>query len=715
MKRSIVTVILVFGLSLFVGAEEGMWLLDQIKNLGLKDKGMEIDAAQIYSPDQPCIVNGVIRLGATAEIVSPQGLVLTNHHVAFRAVQRASTKGIDLISRGFLAKTRDEEIEAPGYSAYILEYMKDVTADFRRFDRIRDPLKREKAIEHKIKKITDKIEKGKPDISAEVEAMFEGKRYILFVHKRFDDVRVVYVPPSAIGNYGGEIDNWMWPRHTGDFSFMRIYMAPDGSGRKYHQDNIPYKPKYWLRVATEGLKEGDLTFILGYPGTTRRYLTSYAVDEYLNYLYPHRIKLFLEIIALMESFEKDSLIAKMKVAGLIKGLNNGLKNYQGNVEGMERTDFLGQKREFEKKFTAFLKKNKELYQQYGGVLAKIKGQYEARAKTRDHDSVLGLLNRLSGTIAGTAADIYRTAREREKPRSERDPSFSERDVERRVSRLKFGYMSFYEPADRALLKRTLERAADLPTESRIKGLEDLLKGGPGAIDSFLDQAYQNSRLKDVEFAQSLFKKSVRELEALNDPFIQLAQKLYPESEARRKRNDKIDAAISQLRRQHIEALAAWKGSELYPDANGTIRFSYGVVAGYKPRDAVTYAPFTTLTGVVEKNTGKSPFDMPPLLAELYNKKDFGRWLHPDLNDIPVCFTHKVDSTGGSSGSPVLNARGELVGILFDGNYEALTSDWQYDNDLQRSISVDMRYVMFITEKLAKAYHLLEEMGIPLEK
>lgn len=715
MRKIIVTLTLLICISLTVKAEEGMWLLDQIKNLELAERGLKIDAARIYSPDRPCIVNAVVKLGATAEIVSPDGLVLTNHHVAFRAVQRASTKGTDLISSGFLARTRAEEIEAPGYSAYILEYQKEVTADFTRFNRIKDSNKREQAIKRKIKGITDKIEAGKTDISAEVKKMFEGKRYILFVHKRFDDVRVVYVPPSSIGNYGGEIDNWMWPRHTGDFSFMRIYMAPDGSGRKYDRNNIPYKAKYWLKVATEGLNEGDFTFILGYPGTTRRYFTSNTVDEYLNHRYPYRIKLFGETIKLLQSFETDSLKARMKVAGFIKMLNNGLKNYQGNVEGMKRGHFLQKKRDYEKQLMAFLQKNEKLNNQYGDVLKKIEQEYEVKAQTRNRDDVLYLFNRLSGTLIGTAAEIYETAREREKPDSLRDPSFSERDVKRQVSRLGFGYMSYYEPADKALLKRTLMLAADLPADSRIKGLEDILSSGPEAVDSFLDQAYRTSRLKDVEFAKSLFKKSVKELEALKDPFIRLALKLYPEMEAMKQQNEKFDAVISALRGKYIEALTAWKGKELYPDANSTIRFGYGAVAGYTPRDAVSYAPFTTLKGVLEKDTGTPPFDMPAGLKELYEKKDFGRWAHTGLKDIPVCFTHKVDSTGGNSGSPVLNARGELVGILFDGNYEALTGDWQYDDDIQRSISVDMRYVMFVTEKLAKAYHLLEEMGIHPQK
>ncbi|HDP94646.1 MAG TPA: S46 family peptidase, partial [Candidatus Aminicenantes bacterium] len=276
---------------------------------------------------------------------------------------------------------------------------------------------------------------------------------------------------------------------------------------------------------------------------------------------------------------------------------------------------------------------------------------------------------------------------------------------------RFSLMSFYEPADKALLKRLLMKADQLPEGARIQALEPILKDGEKGIEAFVEKAYAATRLKDLEFVQSLFTKSVKEIEAVNDPLLQLAARMYPETEAARKRNERLNARLEDLRRQYILALKARSSSPLYPDANSTLRFSWGEVAGYEPRDAVRYAPFTTLSGVMEKETGEKPFIVPEGLKAIYKEKDFGRWAHPDLNDVPVAFTHKVDSTGGNSGSPVFNARGELAGILFDGNYEALTGDWEFDNDIQRSISVDIRYVLFITEKLAKADHILKEMGL----
>lgn len=712
MKKTLIGMTILLSIGLLVFGDEGMWLLNQLKNLDLSKKGIKIDVPEIYSPGKPCIANAVVHLGGgTAGLVSPRGLVLTNHHVAFRAVQRASTGGTDFITGGFLAKTREEEIEAPGYTARILQSMEDVTRKFARFNKIKDPVKREKAIEAAIKKMTEKIEKDKTDIDAEIESMYEGKQYILFVYKRFDDVRVVYVPPQSIGNYGGDIDNWMWPRHTGDFSFMRIYTAPDGTGRKYHKDNVPYKPGYWIKLASSDLKQGDQTFILGYPGRTQRYRTSDSVRYFLEHYYPVRIKIYNDYIKLLETYGQDSQVAKAKVMGRIKSLNNSMKFYQGNVDVMKRTGFLQKKIQFENELMTFLKKDEKLYNQYGNILDRIKEQYTFIDEYKEQDDAFMLLERRSGTMTTTAQKIYNMVKERAKPEKLRDPEFSEKDNKRTVSRLHFNYMSFYEPADKGLLVYTLKMVAQLPENQRITGLDYILKDKTKTIAQWVEEAFKKTKLKDVEYAKTLFYKPVKELDALDDPLIQLAKNIYAEQEALKKKNETFDANVNELRKEYIDALYAWKGTGLYPDANSTIRFSYGRVKGYSPRDAVDYKPFTTIKGMLEKDTGQEPFDMPESLKKLYKNRDFGKWAHPRLMDVPIAFTHIVDSTGGNSGSPVFNAKGELAGILFDGNYEAMSCDWQYDPEIQRSISVDIRFVMFVTEKLAEARHILKEMGI----
>ncbi|MBN2424873.1 MAG: S46 family peptidase [Calditrichaceae bacterium] len=693
-------------------AEEGMWMMNQLASLGLKEKGLKINIKEIYDESRPSIVNTIVNLGgATAELVSPDGLLLTNHHVAFGAVQRASTQGIDYITNGFLAKSKEEEIPAPGYIARIIQRIEDVTdqvlADI---DPAVDPVEKEKAIEKKIKQLTDQIEGDRDNIEARIAGMYEGNQYVLFVYDVFEDVRMVYVPPQSIGNYGGDIDNWMWPRHTGDFSFLRVYTAPDGKGSKYSKDNMPYRPKRWLKIASDPLKDGDFTFILGYPGLTTRYRTSASVDYYQNYFYPNSIKNFSELISLLEEKGKESQVLSAKVAGLLSGLNNAMKNYQGNLDGMNATGFLQKKKEYEAELVKYINSKPELKKKYGNVLGDIVKIYEKINSKRDYDYALGQFNRLAGTLNRIANNIYYVAKEREKPDSERDPGFSEKDIQQAVSRLKYTYMSYDEGVDKALFKRALNMALSLPEDQTVVELKEFMNQYE-SVDAFLNAAYTNTRLTNIDSTAALYSKPSAMFNTLNEPLIRLAAVLYPLFEKNRKSDEQINARLKKLRKDYIAMLTAWKGSHIYPDANGTIRLTFGEVAGYKPRDAVEYKPFTTLTGVIEKDTGKEPFNLDPALRTLYNKKDYERWICQALGDVPVAFTHKCDITGGNSGSPVMNAKGELVGIAFDGNYEALTCDWQYDDDLQRTISVDIRYVLFITEKFAGAQYLLDEMGI----
>ncbi len=690
-----------------------MWLLTQLKQLELQKQGLKIDLKKIYDPDKPCIVDAIVLLGGgTSEFISKEGLMLTNHHVAFGSVQRASTEGTDYLTNGFLAKSKGEEIQAPGLTAQVIKEMRDVTDEvLAAANGISDPIEKDKAINTKIQQITDELEKDHEDINAQIASMYNGKQYVLFVYQRFEDVRIVYIPPESIGNYGGDIDNWMWPRHTGDFSFMRVYMSPEGKGAKYSEENIPYKPEYWLKISEDHLKDGDLTFTLGYPGFTTRYRTSNSVRWNLTYNYPETVKRFKEIIDILNKVSQYDPEGRMKVAGLDQGLNNTMKNYQGKIEGMTKTNFLEKKMHFEKKLMAHINSKPELKDKYGHILSDIENQYAKLKGTKTEGDFIQRIQGLSGTILGIASQVYGFAREREKPENERDPNFSERDVERIAERLRYQYMSYHEPADKALFVKALNDAKTVDIDKQITCLDYIIRNDDRSIEQFAEESYKVTKLKDVEFAQSLFSKSSKELEELNDPFINLVKDSYNLSETVNDGYENFGIAITDLRKQYIDALYAWKGKSIYPDANRSIRFSYGPVAGYKPADAVWYEPFTTLKGVIDKNTGEEPFDMPAELETLYQNKNFGQWMDPVLKDIPVAFTHIVDQTGGSSGSPVLNAKGELIGISFDGNYEAMTSDWQYDNDIQRAISVDIRYVLFITEKLSGADHILEELGV----
>jgi hypothetical protein len=715
MKKSLLILLLWIFIAAFSHAQEGMWLMSQLDQLNLQQKGIKLQNSEIYNPDKPALYNAIVQVGGgTGSFVSPEGLIITNHHVAFTALQRASSVTNDYLEQGFTARDKKDEIQAPGYQAKLLSEMKDVTQEVLAAAKgVTDPVEKDKKINAKISEMTEKIEKNKDDVSAVVADMYSGRQYILFVYKLIKDLRIVYAPPMAIGNYGGETDNWMWPRHTGDFSFLRAYVAPDGTGREYNAENIPYQPKVWLKVATDPIKEGDITFVIGFPGFTTRYRDSNSARWNLVNNYPFSIETFSQIINILHETTKNDPEGWIKVASLEKGLANAMKNYQGKVDGMNKTNYVQKKLDFEKEFQSWANGDPTRKQKYGNLISDMTKEYAIIGKTSQKDNVLGVMQGLSGTLLGVAFQLYRTADEMSKPIKDRDPGYTEKNLEKQVENLQYTYANYYEPADKAIMAYILNLAAKLPADQRITGLETVVNNNNLPVEKFVEESYKTSRLADVEYVKTLFSKTPKELDALNDPFIKLAASLYPEIKQSEKANQAFAANITDLRKQYIEALYEWKGGNLYPDANGTMRFTFGLIRGYDPADAVTYHPFTSLKGVIDKNTGKEPFNAPAGLVSLYKNKDFGRWIDPQRKDVPVAFTHMADITGGNSGSPVMNAKGEIIGVVFDGNYEAMISDWQYDYDIQRTISVDIRYVMFILDKFSKADFLLKEMGVAI--
>ncbi|MFC1528212.1 S46 family peptidase [Candidatus Neomarinimicrobiota bacterium] len=712
-KRLISLLIIVF-ISGFAIADEGMWTIDQIDKLDLEKKGLKIPLEEVYNPDGTSLFNAIVRLGGgTSEFVSPNGLILTNHHVAYGAVQKASTQGVDYLTNGFLANSLEEEFHMPGTSAMIIDEIHDVTEEvIMAGAKIKDLVKHQRAINVKIKAMTDAIEEGQEDVIAKIASMYEGQQYLLYIYKRFDDVRIVYMPPMAIGNYGADIDNWMWPRHTGDFAFARVYVSPEGVGRKYDPENIPYHPKKWLKISTRDLNDGDFTMIMGFPGKTSRYRTSSSIKYNREFYYPDWLDRANDVIKILDKAGEDSPEAKMAVAGMRKGRANYQKKFGGTVVAMDKFNYLQNTLENEKKFKEYVNSNRKLKKKYGKIIENIEILYDDQKNTKKHDDILSAFSGTwMGTLPTVANNIYTTAKEREKTDLDRDPNFSEKDVKRTAERLHYRYMDFYEPAHRELFRYYLDKAYRLPINNRIKGIDEFLSKNNMTIDEFVDYAFKNTKLTDVEYTKTLYAYKSDELEKLNDPFIDLARAIYNENEILLKRNEIFNAEITELRKNYMEALQLMSDETFYPDANSSFRFTYGDVEGYKPRDAVQYAPFTTLGGAIEKDTGVSPFDVPAKLKELYKSRDYGNWADPDLNDIPIAFLHSTDITNGNSGSPVLNAWGEMIGIAFDGNLEAMLSDWKFDPAIQRTISVDIRYVMFVTEKYAGADFLLEEMGL----
>jgi hypothetical protein len=692
--------------------DEGMYPISEIMKLGLRSKGLEIDPAEIYSTDKSLIF-AIVSVGATGSFVSPDGLFVTNHHVAFGAVQAVSTKENDYIRNGFLAPTKAEEIQAKGMTARITESFQDVSAEVLSAVKPEmDYAARTKAVERRIKEIVARAEKTQPGKRAEVSEMFTGKTYILFIYTYLRDIRLVYVPPRSIGEFGGEEDNWMWPRHTGDFSFLRAYVAPDGSPADYSTQNVPFRPRRYLRIQPQGVDEGDFVFLLGYPGRTYRHSAASFLAYEEEIRMPYVVDWYSWQIDLMEKMGAGDRGVALLHASRIKGLANTMKNYRGKLKGMKQLGLVERRREEEKALQQFIEADPKRREKYGTILADIAAVYEESRKTFDYEAVLGYLGR-SVQMLGIASSVHEAAIERQKPDLERESAYMDRNFPRSKERLLLGLRNYYEPTDKTIFRELIKRASKLPSASRIKPLDDALGGdfGEKAIGGYLDTMYGSTRMNDTPFVETLLQMTPAELAKVEDPFLELARALYPAAQELREIERARRGALDPLYARLSDVKELFLGKNFIPDANSTLRLTYGRIKGYEPVDAVYYTPITTLRGVIEKTTGREPFDTPPALVDLFKERDFGAFEHPRLHDVPVCILYDTDTTGGNSGSPVLNARGELVGINFDRTYEATINDYAWSEKYSRSIAVDIRYVLWVTQKFGRADFLLKELGL----
>lgn len=707
--------ILVASLSLFASADEGMWLPHQMKDLDLKALGLQMDPDNLYRKDGTGLMSAVVYLGGgTGEFVSPEGLLLTNHHVAFGAVQRASTKEKDYIQDGFLASSRAEEIPAQGYVADVLLGYEDITAQIMaRLKPGLTPRQRYDAIEKTQKELVAKAEKAGKDLRCTISAMYSGNVYYLYAFKRIKDIRLVYAPPLDLGNFGGEVDNWMWPRHTCDFSFLRAYVSKDGIGADYSAENVFYRPKSYLKISLDGFKQGDFSFVMGYPGRTYRNYTLAEVRFDLESM-KKRLELFKDVVSYYERVGKDNREVEIKYASLVRGLNNSIKNIQGKLEGMDKIDLLGKKKDQEKEFTEWVAQDPSRQKKYGEILAEIEGFMLKYAKEYWKNDILqGLVGRFYGsTLVSQADTIFRTVEERQKPDMDRDPDFQERNlpfIRRNVQLAERGYDL---KTDREYLKYRLKKILGLPEAQLPAALKSLTaKPSEKAVDDFVNDLYDRTVLANPDKRLSLLDLKPSELASLNDPIISFVSALEKELRVVREESKGTGQERSDLKKIYEAALLGKKGGKLAPDANSTIRFTYGTIEGYAPRDAVYYLSQTTLKGVLEKNTGEFPFRVPARLTELYKAGDFGRYLDQGLKEVPACFLNTTNVTGGNSGSPTLNARGDQVGIIFDMTWESVIGDYYIIPELQRSISVDIRYVLFVTEKFSGAKAIIQELGL----
>ena len=726
LKRTLSSALILFSLvaAPFASfADEGMWLpgaLNKLPLSELKKRGFELKPEEVWSTTNPSLKDAVVQIsiGGTGSFVSPDGLILTNHHVAFGAITAASTTENDYINKGFFAKTRTDEVQARGYTISVTQDYKDVTADvLASVNPAMSSEERQRAIAAKQQEIAKAASAGREaeGIRTQVIEATGGYQYFLYTYQTLRDIRLAYGAPKMIGYFGGDPDNFEWPRHCGDFSFLRAYVAPDGKPAAYSKENVPFKPKKFLTINAGGIKEGDFTMIMGYPGSTYRYRESFSVEYNQNVQLPTRINLLRkQIDALTKLGEKDPAM-KIRLADTIFGLNNTLKDFEGTVTGLKRMNLVERKRAEEAAFTKWLDSNPAAKAKYGNVIPQIAGLYtELREFSGRQTAVNELLN--SGDLTSALEFAYGAAVNRERPAAERAPQFSDAAVRQAQAQLSAGWAEREAASEANLLAAALASVGALPEGQRLGYVETLFTNKTGdarraAEAEFARQAVEQSQYKNFDEVKKLFTASAAELRANNDPLLKLVIASYDDVAPLAARVTKFNNTITQLRPQYVAGMLEMKKSNYYPDANFTLRFTYGEVKGYKPRDAVQYDYQTSLSGVIEKDTGEEPFAVPAKLKELYQKKDYAGYVDPRLGDVPVAFLATTDITGGNSGSPVMNGRGEVIGLAFDGNYEGLGGDYSFDITNNRTLAVDIRYVLFLTEKFAGATNLLGEMQV----
>ncbi len=700
-------------------AVEGMWQPAQLPSIAkqLEAKGLKIKP-ETLSDLTAYPMGAVVSLGGcTASFVSPDGLVVTNHHCGYGALQYNSTPDNNLIINGFLAKTRAEELPgSPGMRVYVTESISDVTGKVNAgVHEWMSGAERYKAIDKAEKKLVDACE-STPGYHCRVASFYGGLSYQLIKQLEIRDVRLVYAPPESIGKFGGDIDNWMWPRHTGDFSYLRAYVSPDGKSATYSRDNVPYHPKHVLKVNPEGLEAGDFVMVAGYPGRTNRYRLASEVQHALDWSYPQLIDIYKDSLAIIDQAEKDSPEDGVKYASRKAGLNNYLKNFGGQIEGLTRAHAVALKQQQETDLKNWLKKqhsdeSKSLLSDIGKLNDAIAQQQANSAR----DMAIGQLYR-SAELA-TAIRLVHLAKERPKPDLERDDGYQKRDWIRIEEGLKSMQRRFAPAVDRKFLVMALERYVKLPENQRLSALDEWLDGASGqsAIESKVKKLYTGSELDQLDARMKWFEADSKAIDASTDSMLVLARKLQPQLKELSDADDAMDGTLSALRPRYMQALIEWKKSRnepVYPDANSTLRVTYGTVQGVSPRDAVHYAPFTTVQGVLEKNTGKVPFNAPEAeLAAIRAGGDFDGYASPKQGTLPVDFLADLDITGGNSGSPALDSEGRLVGLAFDGNWESVSGDWLFDQKTNRSIEVDVRYMLWVMHHLDHADNLLREMDL----
>ena len=699
-------------------ADEGMWQPHQLPDMAaeLKAKGLEIDPKSISQLTE-FPMNAVISLGGcTASFVSPKGLVVTNHHCAYGAIQYNSTADNNLLKDGFLARKMSDELQAtPGSRIYVTEEITNVT------DKVTKGLASKtgddfyKAVEAREKSLVAECEQ-EDGYRCQVYSFHRGLEYYLVKQLEIRDVRLVYNPAGSVGKYGGDIDNWMWPRHTGDFSFYRAYVGPDGKPADYSEDNVPFEPDSFLKVSAKGVQEGDFVMVAGYPGRTNRYRTAQEVENQFEWTYPNSKALREQIMDIIYETAPEGSDDRIKYESTLAGLANYAKNFTSMIEFYGKSSMLDDKIAMEKELAQWINADSKRKQQYGKALAELNQLIAKGQQSQERDLILGYMG--YSQMLKTADSLYRLANEKQKPDMEREPGYQERDMTRFKSGMERIDRRYAETVDKAILLDMLSRYAQLPADQRVPGFDKAfgIKGkfDQAKLEKMLNKAYAGTSLDDKATRLAWMDKSVADFKQSDDPFIQLAVARYDARQALEAERKQLAGDLMKVRPLYMEAIIGYNeslGKPVYADANSSLRVTVGHVKGYAPEDGLYAIPFTRLEGILAKDTGVDPFDAPKKQLALIEQKQYGDYYMPAIDSVPVNFLSTLDTTGGNSGSPAMNGRAELVGLLFDGVYESIIGDWNYDDDTNRSIQVDSRYMLWVMEYLDNADNLLEEMVI----
>ncbi|KAB8059219.1 S46 family peptidase [Janthinobacterium sp. FT14W] len=709
--KTIVLPVALMGAFAGAHADEGQWQPHQLPQLKaeLKRVGIEIPAEKLADLSKHPMSAIVSLGGCSAAFVSDAGLVVTNHHCAYGAVQRNSTPEHNYITNGFLAKTRAAELPGgPNSLVYVTDKVENVS------DRVLKGLTadmsgraRHEAVEKRIKDLIAECETDRM-YRCSVPAFHRGLEYYRIRQMMIRDVRLVYAPSDKIGNFGGDIDNYEWPRHTGDYSFLRAYVGKDGRPADPSPDNVPYKSKDFLVVSAEGLKAGDGILLAGYPGRTSRYKLPAEIRFARDTAFPLKVAELQADLAVMADSTNGDAAAAVRYASVVKSINNVLKKTQGLLDGFARKDIAAIKDVQDAEFRAWYAKQPNVSPT---LLAELDAAIASDMALSEEEFAWTVAT--NSDLLKSARTIYRLSQERQKADAERESGFQQRDlafIKARLARLEQSYVN---KVDQARFEAGLKRYAQLAAKSHPQGLDALLPA-PSTVAAL----YQQTQLADTAKRLAWLEKDQAAVAQSDDAFMQLAVKLQPVELALEERRKEIDGNLERVIPQYMQAVIAWKksqGKPVYPDANSTLRVTYGTVSPYSPRDGLTKGPFTTVEGIVEKVTGKAPFEAPQGLIDAVKEKRYGQFRDPALGTVPVNFLTSADTTGGNSGSAVMNKRGELIGLNFDSTYESITKDWYFDTAITRAIHLDIRYMLWVMKEVDHADNLLQEMTIKYPK